>query len=517
MTASTPPLSDLPIARRGLASPTTTAWGYIRHELLFLGFALMEIAILTPVVMVIMSWARYWPAYLVSLWLLLVMVLPLNLIRLMSLAHFDVKRQRRVMIVALLLVILLSWRLLLYTSSSPFDLGWLRQFAANLAEGGNLLWTRDLSVFLVTTFMWWRGIRLAVRLPEINNVGLRLRLGGLVLLPLIVWFSSGFVAISIVPFVLMFFLAALTVVSLVRAENIEQERSGTAATLNTRWFIVVFGAALAIVFLGAVIAAFISGDSLLLVLGWLSPLWHSLQFGLTVTAVTLFEMIEPALGVFSIFVQLVSRLLAAVLSMVSNALQEANILPEQAAMEIPTPTATTEVVVPVLAGKALTTVIMLGLIALVALALARAYLQTTFAARNSDRSQVDHADTDEPGLGRRMLERLGLLRQWRAAASVRRIYRLMCQAAASSGYPRLEAETPYEYIPTLARVWPEQAAESRLITEAFIRVRYGEIPETDEELEAIREAWRRLETTEPRRRETAADTGPTLARRDKPG
>ena len=30
------------------------------------------------------------------------------------------------------------------------------------------------------------------------------------------------------------------------------------------------------------------------------------------------------------------------------------------------------------------------------------------------------------------------------------------------------------------------------ITEAFVRVRYGEVPETEEELEQIRAAWRRL-------------------------
>jgi hypothetical protein len=45
-------------------------------------------------------------------------------------------------------------------------------------------------------------------------------------------------------------------------------------------------------------------------------------------------------------------------------------------------------------------------------------------------------------------------------------------------------------------VWPENAAEARLITDAFIRVRYGELPETAEELEAIRAAWRRLEASE---------------------
>ena len=112
------------------------------------------------------------------------------------------------------------------------------------------------------------------------------------------------------------------------------------------------------------------------------------------------------------------------------------------------------------------------------------------------------------------MERLGLLRQWRAAASIRRIYRLMCRAATAAGYPRLEAETPYEYLPTVSRVWPNHAPEVRQITEAFIRVRYGEVPETREELAAIHEAWRRLETAEPQRRAAPATDVAALTKRE---
>ena len=90
----------------------------------------------------------------------------------------------------------------------------------------------------------------------------------------------------------------------------------------------------------------------------------------------------------------------------------------------------------------------------------------------------------------------------------------MCAAAAAAGYPRCGSETPYEYLSSLSRIWPELTADTRLITEAFIRVRYGEVPETDEELETLRSAWRRLETQEPIRREAAGEQGPILAKRD---
>jgi hypothetical protein len=501
-----------PAARRGLASPAATVWGYVRHELLFLCFALMEIALLTPVVLVGLGWARYWPAGQVTLWLLLVMLLPLNLVRLMALLQFDLRRQRRALMAALLLVILLSWRQLLYAPAGVFDLAWLRQFATNLAEVGNLIWARDLSIFVLTAFVWWRGIRLATRLPEINNVGLRLRLGGLIFAPLLVWFTSAFLETSIVPFLLLFFLAALTAVALVRAENIEEEQRGTAATLNARWFAVVFGAALLTVLAGGVLAVFLSGDSLFTLFGWFSPLWRALQFGGVVVLSVLFKLTSPALDLLAVIVQFLGEMLVALMSQIGEGFRTLVIGAETATPVPPTPTGMPEAGGPGLTGQTTAVLVMLGLIALVALALARAYRQATFAARDSQRSRVARDEEDEePGLGRRLLERLGLLAQWRAAASIRRIYRLMCRAAAAAGYPRLEAETPYEYLPTLAQVWPEHAAEARLITEAFIRIRYGELPETSEELEQIRQAWRRLEEATPQRRAAPAE-GPTLTK-----
>lgn len=508
-------MNAAPLAtRRGLAAPAATVWGYIRHELLFLCFALMEIALLTPVVLVGLGWARYWPAGQVALWLLLIMLLPLNLARLMALLQFDLKRQRRVLMAALLLVVLLSWRQLLYTPAGPFDLAWLGQFASNLAEVGNLVWARDLSIFILTAFVWWRGIRLATRLPEINNVGLRLRLGGLIIAPLLVWFTSAFLEASIVPFLLLFFLAALTAVALVRAENIEQEQRGTAATLNARWFTAVFGAGLLTVLAAGLLAVFLSGDSLFTLFGWFSPLWRALQFGGVVVLSTLFKLTSPALDLLAVIVQFLGEILVALMGQIGEGFRALGLGNAPPMPALQTPTGTPELDGPGLTGRATTVLIMLGLIALVALALARAYRQATFAARDSQRSHVARDEEDEePGLGRRLLERLGLLGQWRAAASIRRIYRLMCRAAAAAGYPRLEAETPYEYLPTLGQVWPEYAAEARLITEAFVRIRYGELPETSEELEQIRQAWRRLEGTTPHRRDAPAE-GPTLAKRE---
>lgn len=506
----------VPLPRRTPVVPHSTIWVHLRQELLYLSFALMEIALVTPVALVIMGWARYWPPGLVSVWLLLVMFLPLNLNRLMSLLHFETNRQRWIMFFALLLMAILSWRMMLYPSNGLLDFGWLRQFTGSLAEGGNLLWTRDLSLFLLTTVMWWRGIRLAGRTPEINNTGLRLRLGSLIILPLIIWFSSLYLDFSIVPYVLLFFMAGLITVALVRAEQIEQEQTGTSSTLNARWLGVVAAAAGLIVLLSGIIAAFISGESLFVVLEWLSPLWRALQFGALVAGTVILTLASPILNVFAWLVQVLGILMAGLLGLISGGLRDAGILENLAPPITITPTETVEVSGVGIGDRLFVTVAMLALIALVSLALAQAYRRATVASREGTLSQPAREDVeaDKPGFGRRLLERLGLARQWRAAASVKRIYQQMCAVAAANGFPRLEVETPYEYLPTLSQVWPEHASESRLITEAFVLVRYGEVPETKEELDRIKQAWARLEATEPVRQTAANDDMPTLAKRE---
>jgi hypothetical protein len=96
-----------------------------------------------------------------------------------------------------------------------------------------------------------------------------------------------------------------------------------------------------------------------------------------------------------------------------------------------------------------------------------------------------------------LLWRFGAWQKWRTAVSIRRIYRAMMQLAATNGYPKLDAETPYEYLKTLAQWWPHHPVEVRLITDAYVKLRYGEIPETTDELAAIWLAWQRLQQAQP--------------------
>jgi hypothetical protein len=142
--------------------------------------------------------------------------------------------------------------------------------------------------------------------------------------------------------------------------------------------------------------------------------------------------------------------------------------------------------------------LMIAVILLVTLALSRLYRQATIAATNSEQiGQIATELVKKPNLWQRALQKLGLFRGLQTAISIRRIYWQMCRAAAGAGYPRLETETPYEYLASLAQVWPTQTADAQLITRAYVKIRYGELPESEAEVNDIRTAWRRLEETQP--------------------
>ena len=87
------------------------------------------------------------------------------------------------------------------------------------------------------------------------------------------------------------------------------------------------------------------------------------------------------------------------------------------------------------------------------------------------------------------MERLRVFDRWYAAASIRRIYARMVAEASRPGYPRPGSDTPFEYLPTLVKSWPGMKPQLEAITVAYVRVHYGEFPETAEELQSIRTAW----------------------------
>lgn len=473
-------------------------WLHVQHELLYISWALTEVALFAPLSFAFLSWARFWPPAQITIWLLLLMMLPFNLARLMSLLQIATHHQRTVMAVSLLLTILISIRSLIYSPQSIFDVSWLTDFFANIAQAGNQLWLRDVTLFFIVIIMWWRGLRLVNRQFDIQQVGFRLRLG-ILIAPIAIWFSNVGLGWNITPFILLFFLAGLTAVSLIRVEQLEKERSGQSASLSPRWIGLIFAASLMTTAVAGLLAALISGQSLLTAAGWLAPLIATFYFGGAVVFSTLVYLIQPLILLLSQVIDWLALLLQRIFSSagLELGLQPAVDFSEFAA----TPEATDVVTViapPNMNTRILAILLMVAAVLLVSLVLGRLFRQASFAARNSETiNRSGQPSADDLNLGQRFLQRLGFLRNWRTAASIRRIYQQMLETAADIGYPRSESETPFEFLPTLAEIWPDNTADSQLITQAFVKVRYGELPETENELAAINTAWEHLRDAVP--------------------
>jgi hypothetical protein len=82
--------------------------------------------------------------------------------------------------------------------------------------------------------------------------------------------------------------------------------------------------------------------------------------------------------------------------------------------------------------------------------------------------------------------------RWLAAAKIRRIYARLMELASKLGEPRPPAYTPLEFLPILENLIPEGKADIQVITDAYLRVRYGELPETNQEINRVEEAWEQV-------------------------
>jgi hypothetical protein len=306
---------------------------------------------------------------------------------------------------------------------------------------------------------------------------------------------------NVTPFVLLYFLAGLTAVALIRAEQIERDRSGFAASLSPGWVASIFATSLLVVLTAGFLAAIFGGDPAAVLSGWLAPLWSAIVALGTVAVLTLVYLLTPALNALTAVFAWLSGIFSIIFSGISLRLgldslaDSDNLLP----FDIPGPAEPVSLfTLPDPASRAAIILAMLAAAGLLSWFLTRFFQQAEHAPRTGGSgARVGAAGEEDLNLAERVLSRLGLWRRWRTAASIRSIYTSMCRAAAAVGYPRSAVATPYEYLTTLAEVWPANTADIRLITEAFIRVRYGQIPETQDEVDAIKAAWQHLSTTQP--------------------
>lgn len=477
------------------------AWAYARRELVFISWALMEVALITPFSLAILPWTdEWWGRQRLFVGVLLLMLAGFYLARFLSRIQLPARDQRNILVGAGLVLMFLAIRNVNYDPNSLFDFSWIGESLRSLAVIGGNLWLRDLFLLMLTALSWWRGLTLLNRDIDVVRVGYRFRVGGLYIAPVIILLASFRLDWSVLPFLLFFFAISLTAVALTRAESTEKSQGAILSSLSPRWLGLVISFSVITTFLGGATAVFVSslsGDSL----GrWLAPFWQTLRWAGMTIGLTLSYLVAPFLDSFEAAIQFLIRLYQqgfAILFEANPDAQEAQESGEGLMEAFNEWLLTQEPGGPSLFNSVNWRYVIIGAVLLIALLILVQYYRKNLVTDSNSRFGKILLDITEriPFVRSRREKGKGKnsdWRNWHAAVSIIKIYQQMIQISSEVGYPRDTSETPYEYLNTLFELWPGHKKEVQLITRAYVKVRYGEFPETKEELEAIKLAWEQV-------------------------
>ena len=474
-------------------------WYFLRHELIYIAWAGMEASLIGAFCVGLLRWTRFWSAAHLWLFLFCLVLIPLNLSRVQKLLSLPLRMQQRVFIGGLLFFVYLTLQLWLY-DGYWFDPRWLGDLVKSIFSAGNQLWFRNIAVIILVAICWLRGLSLAKRVIDIDEMGTRLRFGGLFLAPLAVGIADQYLAVRVAPFVLLYFFALLMAIALTRAEEMSTQNLTHGFAMTPRWFVTVAIAGIFLVLLSAFFGALTGQDNLQTLRSWLGPLWAAIYYAGTTILHTVLYLATPLVALLSFIVDqlffLIQRLLSSVigpqdleaidLQPITDFAQE--LVGEDELIAPPN--------IPFQIGRGavvLGTFLIITLVIFLSRRLFRARLFVT--GRDGEILDGNAGIQLNRGGIRGWFDQIAQMRRRRTAQSIRRIYQDMCLLAAENSYPRGETETPFEYMETVQPLWRESMDEVKLITQAFARIRYGELPETAEELAQIKQAWQTLRKT----------------------
>ena len=417
--------------------------------------------------------------------------------RIMNRLQFDLLYQRVILIVAVVITTALTIHSLLYPSYGWLDLGWLGRAGEALLSF--YLLPPEVGISAIVLFLWWRGISISQRDLTFQGVAFSFRLGVLLLIVSALLLSI-LVAYDATAFILLFFLFSLMAVALARVEEVSRAKGGVGAPFNSAWLAIVIGSIAAVLVAALLISKVYSIEGFSQVLRWLRPVSDFLLRIMEYVLMLLFRLLSPLLRWLVTIVQRVFETLGR------------NTEGFEGLAPLPPPDLPEGE--PGQPSRLLINALRYGCLSLAVVGILTA-LALTLRKRRSDRRSGDEtreslwssanlADGILNSLRDRwdrlkdlagLVGRFGPGLRLYAAVSIRKIYANMSRLAASQGFPRQPAQTPYEYMPALSLAFPDCQAEATVITEAYVRAHYGELPESIRELQRIRECWRQIYST----------------------
>jgi hypothetical protein len=357
----------------------------------------------------------------------------------------------------------------------------------------------ELMLLIVTAFIWWRGVQLAHIWLGPATARRSFRWGTIMLLVVaFLQVESGLQAL--VPHLALFMFSALVAIGAARTASLSQMRGADQEPLTFHWLAGMLALAVGMVAVAATVAVFLAGEPSGLIS--MLVLWI-VRIVLAVILILVSPIMLAMIFLFTWLTTLVND------SPVLQAMQEelVEIVKTLADFFYTVGGFLRDLWITLPSIPWVKPVILWGLVGLTLFLLFRRFglkWRLPFVSRFvSPAHEVEPLETDmmaslRAWLGRRAddlsqrLTRFSLNSKLMAAARIRRIYAQLMALAAELDSPRRTWQTPLEFMVTLHGLFPEHSDELVAVTGAYVRVRYGELPESRAELTHVESAWKAL-------------------------
>lgn len=352
-----------------------------------------------------------------------------------------------------------------------------------------------ITIFFTVLWLWWRGSSLARSVVEPSNAWKRFRLGLIMLVIYVpVFFQS--LNMSFGPFILFLFTGLLAMV-FSRVSFISHPNLATHTPFDRSWLAIIGATVGTLVGLSGFLAILLTGqfsfifEFLTVAAGWLSAVFLAI---LSIPWILLSYLIEP----FIPELREAMRELMAQATPMPTPVPQVTPLPNPNAAYPPPQLLT---ILSYLFSFVFWVLVLLLVVVVFIQARKRLVRRRQFVETEAE-SMLDGSDLLKllrksirdglQGAAQSVADRLRPSQRRQAAQRIRQIYAQLLELSQDLRKPRPPWRTPREFTPELAQLFPGMRAEIETITEAYNRVRYGELPERKEEVQALEAAWDRI-------------------------
>ncbi len=334
--------------------------------------------------------------------------------------------------------------------------------------------------FVGALLVWWRGMALGKSDLHPRAAELHLQVG--ILLFVVIGVATLFTQnVEVMIYIVAFFFGALLSIPLSNLELTHASPIGRPVRMRPSWWAWLLGVVCAVLAAGLLLTSLMTGQSVVALIGLLLGI-----------------LLLPAVLLAALIPESFFEWLRALLERVALLFRDLRPPAEDAAVQ-PQAEATSLVpTVPPAVGFVITLLIFAALVILILMLMRRSERRALIANRQAADDEGALARAGD-ALGGRATRTSGLaaLRRWLATLTIRRLYARATHEAGRRGFRRAAAQTPYDFLPVLQRAFPAAESEARVITDAYVAAHYGEVPDTQEALEALKAAWERMRTTRP--------------------